>query len=488
RDLATQGHHESSRRMAERIARALETGNDRQREGLLRGITEFHLRSGGYTNAGRYTRIGNDVETIKFYPEGAPALEHALAPLVNSPDPIRRQQAVLAAYTLRENTLTDLPLLVMQRLNDPEAAVRGVTGEFYRSLPLKVVDQNRREAVKVLKELLASRYPEAQIAALDRIKTLGSDFARSEKFDEKVRSFVLRTGSGTDPKTAGAALLALLDFPDLITDATVQQRIVSALQSSDANLSRSASQLILLSPPLRGLPVIGAALDDLLKTRSAARQKMILDLITPETPIENDLRIITLLAEALESPDDKVRSAALNAVRRVKGLQSNAAIRAGLAKLAKDPNQQLQGLAIAIYQGQDSGVALDLRAEEVLDYGFFVERVMPLLARKGPDGNACVNCHATHAIFRLIEPNGTGRFTDDQLRENYRSALKVIDLGNPENSLILRKPTSDSSVEGIAGAKSTAHGGGIRWQGSTDPSYQTVLEWIGGARMKNITR
>ncbi|HKX32974.1 MAG TPA: HEAT repeat domain-containing protein, partial [Blastocatellia bacterium] len=161
RELATQGHHESSRRMAERIARALETGNDRQREGLLRGLTEFHLRSGGYTNAGRYTRIGNDVETIKFYPEGAPALEHALAPLVNSPDPVRRQQAVLAAFTLRENTLTDLPLLVMQRLNDPEAAVRNVTGEFYRSLPLKVVDRNRREAVQVLKELLASRYPEA---------------------------------------------------------------------------------------------------------------------------------------------------------------------------------------------------------------------------------------------------------------------------------------------------------------------------------------
>jgi hypothetical protein len=488
RDKAASGHREASRRMAERVARALETGNERQREGLLRGLTVFHLRSGGYTNAGRYTRIGNDVETVKFYEEGAPALGRALAPLINSQDPIRRQQAVLATYTLRDNTLVDLPLLVMQRLNDPDAAVRGVSSEFYRSLPLKVVEQNRQAAVKVLRELLVSHYPEANIAALDRIKALGRDFARSEKFDEDVRNFVLRTGSDVDSKTGAAALLALPDFPELIDDARVQQRVISALQSSDANLSRAAAQLILLSPQLRGLPAIGAALDELLKTNSAAKQRMVLDLITADTRVENDLRIIILLAESLESPDEKVRSSALNAVRRVKRVQSNAAIRAGLAKLSKDPNQRLQGLAIAIYQGQDGGVALDLRAEEVLDYNFFVERVMPLLTRRGADGNACVNCHATHAIFRLVEPDKTGRFTDGQLRENYRSALKVVDLGSPENSLILRKPTSDSSVEGIAGAKSTAHGGGVRWQGANDPAYQTVLEWISGARMKTTSR
>ncbi|HKC89194.1 MAG TPA: HEAT repeat domain-containing protein, partial [Blastocatellia bacterium] len=70
RDKAIAGHRESSRRMAERVAHALETGNELQREGLLRGLTEFHLRHGGYTNAGRYTRIGNDIETIVFYPEG----------------------------------------------------------------------------------------------------------------------------------------------------------------------------------------------------------------------------------------------------------------------------------------------------------------------------------------------------------------------------------------------------------------------------------
>jgi HEAT repeat protein len=482
RDGAVASHRESSRRMAERVARALETGNELQREGLLRGLTEFHLRHGGYTNAGRYTRIGNDIETIVFYADGAPAMERALTPLVNSPDPVRRERAILAAYTLRDNTLTDLPLAVMRRLNDPEPSVRAASNEFYRALPLKVVEQNRREAIETLKELLASKYAEAQIAALDRVKTLGAEFARNEKFDEEVKTFVLRTGDGADRKTAAAALRALADFPHLADDARIEQRIASALQSSDAELSRAATQVALQAPQLRGRPAISAALEALLRTQSAPKRRMVLDLINADTPVNDDLRMISLLADSLEDREEMVRSAALNAVRRVKSLQSNAAIRAGLAKLTKDPNQRLQGLAVAMYQGQDGGVALDLRAEELLDYNFFARRVLPLLTARGADGNACVNCHTTHTIFKLIEPDKEGRFTEEQLRENYRSALKVVDMASPENSLIIRKPTGDASQEGLVGSKKTPHGGGMRWNGLSDPATQAVLEWINGAK------
>ena len=475
RDKAAAGHREASRKMAERIARALETGNDLQREGLLRGLTEFHLRSGGYVNAGRYTRIGNDVETVKFYAEGAPAMERALAPLVNSADAVRRQQAILAAYTLRDNDLSHLPLLVMQHLIDPEAKVRALAEEFYRALPLKVVERNRNEAIKVLRELLSSTFAEAQIAALDRIKALGDD---RRQFDTEVKTFVLNA----DAKVAPAAIRSLIDFPGLINDAEVQQRVASFLQSRQEESLRASIELTLKRPELRNLPSIAAALDNLLKTRDAAKRKIILTSIDADTPLDNDQRMIGLLADSFEDRDEEVRSAALNAVRRAKSLQTVPAIRAGLAKLMKDPNQRLQGLAIAMYQGQDGGVALDLRAEEMLDYNFFAKNVMPLLMRKGPDGNACVNCHTTHAIFKLNEPAKNGELTESQLRENYRSALKVIDLTNPENSLLLRKPTSDSSQEGLAGSKRTAHGGGIRWQGANDPSYQMVLRWINGAK------
>ena len=129
-----------------------------------------------------------------------------------------------------------------------------------------------------------------------------------------------------------------------------------------------------------------------------------------------------------------VRVAALNAVRRVKAMQSIAAIRAELAQLAQDPNPRVQSLALVLTQGAEN-VKTDWRAETLLAFNFFAQRIMPLLTTKGADGNACLNCHTTHAIFQLVGSDNSGRFTDAILRENYRSALRVVDLSNPENSL-----------------------------------------------------
>ncbi|MBK7598426.1 MAG: HEAT repeat domain-containing protein [Acidobacteria bacterium] len=479
RDTVTAAHRDESRKMAERIARGLETGNELQRDGLLRSLTEFHLRSGGYANAGRYTRIGNDVETVVFYADGAPALERALMPLLESNDPKRRQQALLASYTMRDNNLFNLPVMVMEKLTDQDAGVRSVAEEFYRSLPLTVVEQNRRQAVNVLGQLLSSDFPEAQIAALDRIKNLGDDRGR---FDSQIRSFILNSNS----KVAPAAWKSLAEFPQLAGDAEIQAKFAAALQDRNEPLLRAAVDLALRKPGFISMQAVAEAFDTLIRTREASKRKLILNLINAETPAANDSRVTNLIAASLDDRDESVRSAALNAVRRVKSLQSDMTIRDGIAKLMKDPNQRLQALALEIYQGQEHNTSLDLaaNAERMLDFRFFSEKVMPVLARKGPDGNACVNCHVTHTIFKLVEPDNQGRFTDAQIRENYRYALKVVDLANPENSLILRKPTSDSSVEGIAGAKRTAHGGGIRWPATTgDPAYQTLLEWINGARL-----
>ena len=331
-------------------------------------------------------------------------MERALTPLVNSPDAARRERAILAAYTLRDNTLTDLPLAVMRRLNDPEPSVRAASNEFYRSLPLKVVEQNRREAVETLKELLASRHSEAQIAALDRVKALGAEFARNEKFDEEVKDFVLRTGDGADkrrrPPHCGRSPISRT-WP--------MTRGSSSAWPQPCNRRRRA--IARCRAGCATGPAVARAARDLRRPRLAAQDTVGFQAQGDPRPdqrrhaVNDDLRIISLLADSLEDREEMVRSAALNAVRRVKSLQSNAAIRAGLAKLTKDPNQRLQGLAVAMYQGQDSGVALDLRAEELLDYNFFARRVLPLLAAKGADGNACVNCHTTHTIFKLIEPD-----------------------------------------------------------------------------------
>ena len=66
--------------------------------------------------------------------------------------------------------------------------------------------------------------------------------------------------------------------------------------------------------------------------------------------------------------------------------------------------------------------------------------------------------------------------------------MKMSDLMNPENSLLLRKPISDASQEGVVGARKTPHGGGPRWTGADDPAYRTVLEWINGAKVQASTK
>jgi hypothetical protein len=98
-----------------------------------------------------------------------------------------------------------------------------------------------------------------------------------------------------------------------------------------------------------------------------------------------------------------------------------------------------------------------------LDENYFKGYIQPILDHKGKDGYACASCHESHAIFRA----------------NYQTALKVVDPANPEASLMLRKPTSNSESEGVPGA--LAHGGGVRFA-KDSPEYSTILAWIKGAK------
>ncbi len=72
------------------------------------------------------------------------------------------------------------------------------------------------------------------------------------------------------------------------------------------------------------------------------------------------------------------------------------------------------------------------------DDSYFRGYVQPILEARGSDGSACVHCHASHTIF-----DGT-----------LAGAKRVIDLNDPENSLILRKPTSSAEIEGTLEAQS----------------------------------
>jgi hypothetical protein len=99
------------------------------------------------------------------------------------------------------------------------------------------------------------------------------------------------------------------------------------------------------------------------------------------------------------------------------------------------------------------------------DEAYFRGYVQPILETRGKDGYACVHCHASHTLF-----NGT-----------YSTVMNVVDLNDPENSLLLRKPTSTSESEGTLGSKQLSHGGAVRWD-KDSPEYRTILDWIKGAK------
>jgi len=105
------------------------------------------------------------------------------------------------------------------------------------------------------------------------------------------------------------------------------------------------------------------------------------------------------------------------------------------------------------------------QARVKLDEAFFRGYVEPILTKRGKDGYACVHCHASHTLF-----NAT-----------YGTVMNVVDTADPENSLILRKPTSTAESEGVAASTTLAHGGGVRFA-KDSPEYVTILQWIKGAK------
>jgi hypothetical protein len=61
-----------------------------------------------------------------------------------------------------------------------------------------------------------------------------------------------------------------------------------------------------------------------------------------------------------------------------------------------------------------------------------------------------------------------------------------VNLPNPSQSLLLGKPTWEAADEAEAQNDPTkkAHAGGVRFEPDS-PEYQTLLDWINGARYKS---
>ena len=155
-------------------------------------------------------------------------------------------------------------------------------------------------------------------------------------------------------------------------------------------------------------------------------------------------------------------------------------------KLQTSTNPRLKLIATRVMQGKDLSETLrDVQPGSVLDFRYFVAKVEPILAKPGADGKACVFCHASHVIFKLEPPNAAGVFSDQDSKENYKYAMRVVDVSEPDKSLILIKPTRPTDSAGDVGDYLATHNGGQRWHGNeSSDQYRTLLEWIRGGRLE----
>ncbi|MDA1312799.1 MAG: hypothetical protein O2968_05645, partial [Acidobacteria bacterium] len=195
------------------------------------------------------------------------------------------------------------------------------------------------------------------------------------------------------------------------------------------------------------------------------------------------IRALVLQGMKHESP--KVRAATLASVRTVEPLQADEDVRRQLQRLLSDENLEVRNSALAFKASLDARAGREgYDTNQLLDYEYFKVHVQPILANKGSDGLACVNCHANHTIFKLIEPDEFGVFDEAQIRRNYASAIGVVNVANPADSLLLNKPSSDEDAAGIGNSQRFSHGGDLRWPHRANSSeYRTILRWIQGERL-----
>jgi hypothetical protein len=173
-------------------------------------------------------------------------------------------------------------------------------------------------------------------------------------------------------------------------------------------------------------------------------------------------------------------------LRTLVSLQSNPSVLALLAELSAGADAEAAQSALALLKSIDlrGSKAHEKDIREALDYDYFLGNIEPIFQRKGADGESCAMCHMNHTILKLNPTPPDGALSEAELRENYLSALRVVDLSDPEQSLILLKPRMSFDGIELPGHYRKSHGGNIRWpEGKEHPDYRAILKWIQGARV-----
>jgi len=469
------------------------------------------------------TRVGNDSDLIHFFKSSGPELEEALLECLKGADDPMKIEVLKAGSTLSEAGDAKFALAALNLSEDASPAVRQTVRYVYEGGQRGILNLNTPAAgggqsldpklVSRVVEILEHGNADSQAVVLPLLAVLPPDSAWEQqpevlaalraKLEERPRpanyAQVLDAASSFtslmhEPKLQEQVLAGLHSFTPEIQRAAVQVSLEHfmddpetqpAVKAAFANMNASALGIFLeeVSNPVflkKRLGVAGGAVsqDQDYLNKNAAAHKV-------KKPLEYPLVVDTVLA-ALKNPDANVSAAAMDTLRNVKDVEKRADFRAAMSQLQSSTNPRLKLIATSVENGKSLGAALaDVQPGAVLDFRYFVTKVEPILATPGPDGKACVFCHASHVIFKLNPPNAQGVFSDQDSVENYKYAMRVVDITKPNESLIVIKPTRPTDSSGNVSDYLATHNGGQRWHGNeSSDQYRTILEWIRGGRLE----
>ena len=463
------------------------------------------------------TRIGNDSDLIHFFTSSGPELEEALVDCLKGADSRMKIEVLKAGSTLSGAGDAQFAKAALTLALDPDKDVRETVGYVYENGQRGVLNINTPGRpdpglVRTITTILETGDETAQNTVLLLLAALPSDSPLTSQ-PELISS--LRSLLEREPRVKNYAhvLTAAAAFPDLMNEAKLRNQVLAAFNDSDRDIQRAAIQIALqrLNDPHESV-ITGQVFGRLTSSQRSilieevsdpkfliARlgvsggalsqdQRYFLGKKATNSPPDllNEPVVFKAVLASLEDPDANVRAAALDLLRKSKGIEQLSDFRSELERMQNDPNPRLKIIAKNVLAGKKLSEALaDVKPGSVLDFNYFVEKVEPILATTGADGKACVMCHASHVIFRLQPPNAEGQFSPQDSEENYKYAMRVVDINDPAHSLIVIKPTRPTDSAGDVSNYLATHNGGQRWPGNESSwQYKTILQWIRGARVE----
>jgi HEAT repeat protein len=498
---------------------ALESGNDLQREAILRSFDGSFFKGRFYARRPEgMIDVGNDREFGFLYEAPTDLLERTFAAVFEHESrPELRRQAILLSSFFRLPERSDKVVIqsaLLAALGDQDADVRSAARRALGdNLSLRGAENDAKRRAQIRETLRKADAATLRILgpALSRNRALVADpeilaelksqvsrpeaavalravLALPEFSDEECLAAVVRAWSLAANAGDKIALFDLLTARKALLDsATLNDRAVSVVRAAITDASPLVREHALVAVSslerFRASHVSGSLLLSALADDTPALRVVGIKLASEQARFWDRADARELLAQLLIDPSAAAREAALAAAEQRRLLVGSSALAKRVKALEADPQLKARARAALLDQGFDatSLVAdVELSRPRLLNVSAFRRDVNPLFYKPGADGHACAGCHATHTILRIAESGGGKKSGDEALMINYASALKAINLGDPESSLLLRKPRSPEGQGGADPSSPTgfSHVGGPRWETTEDPSYHAILGWI----------